>query len=473
MRFEQTLLSNLVSHEDFTRKVIPHLKEEYFKEYSDKKIFGLIESFISKYNVVPSKEALSIELGNVNGMKEVEYEECLRKVGELYSTQPEQNVEWLVEKTEKWCQDSAIYNSILKSVQIIDGSDTELDKGVIPKILSDALSVSFDTSIGHNLFDDFESRYEYYHREEERIRFDLSWLNEVTCGGLPKKTLNCVLAPPNAGKSLLMCSLAAHYMRLGKNVLYITMEMAEERIAERIDCNLMMMSNNDIKGLSKEEFTRRIKNVRMKTPGGLVIKEYPTAGAHAGHFRHLINELRLKKKYKVDVVFVDYMNICLSQRVKNANANSYTVVKSISEELRGLATEQNVLMWSATQTGRQGIGSSEVDMSDISESIGVAATCDFILAWIRTAELDESDTPGMGSAMLKIVKSRFGSTTCNLRHIVGVNYNTMTVYDLDNGSVSDTGYVVKKTSEETVFSKIPDPTVHFEEKRKDFGSIKF
>ena len=270
-----------------------------------------------------------------------------------------------------------------------------------------------------------------------------------------------------------MCSLAAHYMRLGKNVLYITMEMAEERIAERIDCNLMMMSNNDIKGLSKEEFTRRIRNVRLKTPGGLVIKEYPTAGAHAGHFRHLINELRLKKKYKVDVVFVDYMNICLSQRVKNANANSYTVVKSISEELRGLATEQNVLMWSATQTGRQGIGSSEVDMSDISESIGVAATCDFILAWIRTSELDESDTPGMGSAMLKIVKSRFGSTTCNLRHIVGVNYNTMTVYDLDNGSVSDTGYVVKKTSEETVFSKIPDPTVHFEEKRKDFGSIKF
>lgn len=472
MRFEQTLLSNLVSHEDFTRKVIPHIREEYFKEYSEKKVFDLIDNFLTKYNKIPSKDVLTIELSNVSGLKEVEYEECVRVVNEMFSQQPEQNVEWLVEKTEKWCQDSAIYNSILQSVQIIDGSDTSLDKGAIPKILSDALSVSFDTSIGHNLFDDFESRYEYYHREEERIRFDLSWLNTVTCGGLPKKTLNCVLAPPNAGKSLLMCSLAAHYMRLGKNVLYITMEMAEERIAERIDCNLMMMSNADIKGLSREEFTRRIKNVRLKTPGGLVIKEYPTAGAHAGHFRHLINELKLKKKYKVDVVFVDYMNICLSQRVKNANANSYTVVKSISEELRGLATEQNVLMWSATQTGRQGIGSSEVDMSDISESIGVAATCDFILAWIRTPELDESDTPGMGSAMLKIVKSRFGSTTCNLRHIVGVNYNTMTVYDLDNGSVSDNGYVVRKETEQSVYTNIPDK-FGSEERKKDFGSIKF
>lgn len=472
MRFEQTLLSNLVSHEDFTRKVIPHIREEYFKEYSEKKVFDLIDNFLTKYNKIPSKDVLTIELSNVSGLKEVEYEECVRVVNEMFSQQPEQNVEWLVEKTEKWCQDSAIYNSILQSVQIIDGSDTSLDKGAIPKILSDALSVSFDTSIGHNLFDDFESRYEYYHREEERIRFDLSWLNTVTCGGLPKKTLNCVLAPPNAGKSLLMCSLAAHYMRLGKNVLYITMEMAEERIAERIDCNLMMMSNADIKGLSREEFTRRIKNVRLKTPGGLVIKEYPTAGAHAGHFRHLINELKLKKKYKVDVVFVDYMNICLSQRVKNANANSYTVVKSISEELRGLATEQNVLMWSATQTGRQGIGSSEVDMSDISESIGVAATCDFILAWIRTPELDESDTPGMGSAMLKIVKSRFGSTTCNLRHIVGVNYNTMTVYDLDNGSVSDNGYVVRKETEKSVYTNIPDK-FGSEERKKDFGSIKF
>lgn len=474
MRFEHTILSNLVTNEEFARKSIPHLSEDYFKEYTDKRIFNLIEDFISKYNKLPTKEILTIEVSNINGMKEVEFETCTNLVNDIFSNPPERSTnEWLLEKTEKWCQEAALYNSILKSVQIIEGREKDLDRGAIPKILSDALAVSFDTSIGHNLFDDADSRYDYYHRNEERIKFDIEWLNVVTNGGLPKKTLNCVLAPPNAGKSLLMCSLAAHYMRQGKNVLYITMEMAEERIAERIDSNLMMMSSEDIKKLSREEFSRRLSNVRKKTPGGLVIKEYPTAGAHAGHFRHLLEELRMKKKFDVDIVFVDYMNICLSQRVRNSNANSYTIVKSISEELRGLAVEQGVMIWSATQTVRGSLGSSEVDMADISESFGVAATCDFILAWIRTQELDESTTPGHASAMMKIIKSRFGSTTSNLRHIVGVNYNTMTVYDMENGgSVGDSGYVVSKRTTD-VYTSIPDKPVFGEERKKSFGGIKF
>lgn len=468
MKFEQTLLSNLVKQESFTRKVIPHLKESYFKDYSEKLVFNLIESFVSKYNRLPTKEALLIELGNTSGIKEREYEDGCKIIEVSYEAEPEPNVDWLVEKTEKWACDCAIYNGILQSVAILEGNEKTLDKGAIPQLLSEALSVSFDSSIGHSLFDDADSRFDYYHREEERIRFDLDWLNIVTNGGLPKKTLNCVLAPPNAGKSLFMCSLAAHYMRQGKNVLYISMEMAEERIAERIDCNLMMMSNEDIKRLSREEFKKRLQNVRSKTPGGLVVKEYPTAGAHAGHFRHLINELKLKKKYNVDVVFVDYMNICLSQRVKNGNANSYTIVKSISEELRGLAVEQNVILWSATQTGRSGIGSSEIDMTDISESIGVAATCDFILAWIRTPDLDETN-----SAMLRIIKSRFGSTTTNLRHIVGVDYEKMTVFSLESGGqVSDSGYVVKKETVDP--TELPWSDKPFGgEKKKDFGSIKF
>lgn len=464
--FEQTLISNLLTSEAYCRKVVPYVKEEYFSDYGQKLVYRLISNYVAKYNSVPTKEALLIEVEGVNGIKEREYEEATKLITEVASKEPENNLDWLIEKTETWCQDRAVYNAILEAVSIIDGSNKEKDKGALPQILSEALGVSFDTTIGHDYFDNAQERYEYYHRAEEKIKFHIQWLNQITNGGVPRKTLNGILAPMNAGKSLVLCDFAAHYMRQGLNVVYISMEMAEERITERIEQNLMNMTSNELRLLDKKAFAKRLVDVKKRTPGRLVVKEYPTAGAHAGHFRHLLNELAVKKKFKADVLIVDYLGICLSQRVRGANANSYTIVKSISEELRGLCVEFNLIGWTASQTTRAGIGNSDIEMSDVSESIGIAATLDFLLAYIRTKELDAEK-----KAMFKNIKSRYGSTVDNLRALVGVDYDHMALYDLEDGStVDDDGYLRKKVdidNDQALWDKSKNPS------KKDFGSIKF
>ena len=464
--FEQTLIGNLLTSEAYCRKVVPYIKEEYFSDYGQKLVYRLISNYVAKYNSLPTKEALLIEVESVNGIKEREYEEATKLIKEAAGKEPESNLEWLIEKTETWCQDRAVYNAILEAVSIIDGSNKEKDKGALPQILSEALGVSFDTAIGHDYFDNAQERYEYYHRAEEQIKFHIQWLNQITNGGVPRKTLNGILAPMNAGKSLVLCDFAAHYMRQGLNVVYISMEMAEERITERIEQNLMNMSSNELRLLDKKAFAKRLVDVKKRTPGRLVVKEYPTAGAHAGHFRHLLNELAVKKKFKADVLIVDYLGICLSQRVRGANANSYTIVKSISEELRGLCVEFNLIGWTASQTTRAGIGNSDIEMSDVSESIGIAATLDFLLAYIRTKELDAEK-----KAMFKNIKSRYGSTVDNLRALVGVDYDHMALYDLEDGSaVDDDGYLRKKVdidNDQALWDKSKNPS------KKDFGGIKF
>lgn len=464
MRFEEVVLTNLLKNEDFCRKVIPHLKTEYFKDHPDRILFKIVKDFVVEYNKIPTREAVVIELGNISGLKEREYEGTQDLLTTIWEGDREPNNDWLVSKTEKWCQDAAVYNSILSAVSIIDGS-SKLDVGSIPNMLQEALGVSFSTSIGHDLFDDAESRYEFYHTKEERLKCNIDWLNESTGGGFPRKTLNLILAPTNSGKTLLMCSMAADYVRLGYNVLYITLEMAEERIAERIDANLMMMDIDEMKLLDKAAFIRRMNKVRESTPGKLVIKEYPTASAHSGHFRHLVQELKTKKKFKPDIIFVDYIGICLSQRA-GGDANSYTTLKAVSEELRGLAAEFNAVVVSSAQTNRNGMGSNDLEMTDISDSTGQLMTADFIVAWIRTEELDASK-----NAMMKILKSRYGSTVDNKRSLVAVDYGKMTVSSVNGKMINDEGYIAPTKQEKTGIDW--SGTGMKSGQKKDYGSIKF
>lgn len=428
MKLEQTILKHLIYSDEFLRKVLPFLKEEYFSDRTEKAIFNEITSFTNTYNSTPTVEALVLAVKERRNLTDVEVEKSETYLKEVEQTKSEiSQIQWLVDKTEKFCQEKAIYNAVLGSISILDGKDKTNDKGQIPKILSDALGVSFDTSVGHDYLENSDERYEFYHRKEERIPFDLDYFNKITKGGLPAKTLNIALAGTGVGKSLFMCHVAAGAMSQGRNVLYITMEMAEEKIAERIDANLLNVALDDLLDLPKEMYDKKVAKVKSKTTGKLIIKEYPTASASATHFRTLLNELYLKKSFRPDIIFIDYLNICCSARIKpGANINSYTYVKSIAEELRGLAVEFGVPVVSATQTTRSGFTSSDPGLEDTSESFGLPATADLMFALITSEELEE-----LGQIMVKQLKNRYNDPTYYKRFTVGVDRSKMRLYDVE------------------------------------------
>jgi len=428
MKLEQTILKHLIYSEDFLRKVLPFLKSEYFTDRTEKTLYNEIAAFANTYNLPPSIEAVGIAIADLRSVTEDEVEKCETYLKEIEDTKTEQSqIQWLVDKTEKFCQEKAIYNAVLGSISILDGKDKTNDKGQIPKILSDALAISFDTSVGHDYLADSDERYEFYHRKEERIPFDLEYFNKITKGGLPRKTLNIALAGTGVGKSLFMCHVAAGAMSQGYNVLYITMEMAEEKIAERIDANLLNVTIDDLMTLPKESYDKKVARVKSKTTGKLIIKEYPTASASVTHFRTLLNELNLKKSFIPDLIFVDYLNICCSARIKaGSNINSYTYVKSIAEELRGLAVEFNVPIMSATQTTRSGFTSSDPGLDDTSESFGLPATADMMFALITSEELEE-----LGQMMVKQLKNRYADPTYYKRFTIGVDRSKMKLYDVE------------------------------------------
>ena len=446
MRMEQLILRNLIFNEDYFRKVLPFLNKDYFNGV-DKLIFTEVSNFASEYNTPPSLEAISISIKEKRNITNEEVEKCEDYVEELHRLDPKNsNEQWLIDKTEKFCQEKAIYNAVLNSISILDGKDKAHEKGAIPKILSDALAVSFDTSIGHDYLENSDARYEFYHRKEERIPFDLDYFNKITKGGLPSKTLNIALAGTGVGKSLFMCHVAAGCLVQGKNVLYITLEMAEEKIAERIDANLLNVKVDELSKLSKEDYDKKVSRVRSKTTGKLIIKEYPTASASATHFRTLLNELHLKRNFRPDIIFIDYLNICTSARIKpGASINSYTYVKSIAEELRGLAVEYSVPVVSATQTTRAGFNSSDPGLEDTSESFGLPATADLMFALISSEELEE-----LGQIMVKQLKNRYSDPTYLKRFTVGVDRSKMKLYDIEDSAqedIADSGY--KKFDDKT------------------------
>ena len=424
-RIETTILRNLIYNEEYSRKVIPFIEPDYFEQRTEKIIFQEITEFIVKYGASITTEALAIEMENRTDLSETEVKESR----ELTSTLDDSPVDhqWLLDTTEKWCRDRAIYLALMESIGIADGQDEKKNRDAIPSILSDALAVSFDNHIGHNYLEDYKERYESYHKKEDRIPFDLEYFNKITKGGLPNKTLNVALAGTGVGKSLFMCHMASSVLLNGSNVLYITMEMAEEKIAERIDANLLNIPIQDLADIPKSSFENKVNNLAKKTHGQLIIKEYPTASAHSGHFKALLNELALKKSFKPDIIFVDYLNICASSRYKgSANINSYTLVKSIAEELRGLAVEAEVPIVSATQTTRSGYGSSDVDLTDTSESFGLPATADLMFALISTEELEQ-----LGQIMVKQLKNRYNDLSVFKRFIVGIDRAKMRLYDCE------------------------------------------
>ena len=430
-RIETSILKNLIYNEEYSRKVIPFIKPEYFEQRSEKVIFEEITNFIVKYGSAITIEALNIETENRTDLTENE----IKEIRELNSSFEETVVDnqWLLDSTEKWCRDRAIYLALMESISLADGKDESKGRDAIPSILSDALSVSFDNHIGHDYLNDYEERYESYHRKEDKIPFDLEFFNKVTKGGLPNKTLNIALAGTGVGKSLFMCHVASSVLLQGKNVLYITLEMAEEKIAERIDANLLNVNIQNIIDIPKPMFGTKVTNLTRKTQGQLIIKEYPTASAHSGHFKALLNELALKKSFKPDIIFVDYLNICASSRYRaNANVNSYSYIKAIAEELRGLAVEANLPIVSATQTTRSGYGSSDVDLTDTSESFGLPATADLMFALISTEELE-----GLNQIMVKQLKNRYNDTTIYKRFVVGIDRAKMRLYDCEQSAQQD------------------------------------
>lgn len=453
MSLEKKILKHILNDDGYVRKTLPFIKSEYFTEASEKIVFNHAFDYYTKYNALPTVEALIIEIDAKKNISEDQYKKVLSLITEINSEEySPQDTDWLVDQTEKFCQDKAIYNAIMQSITILDEHETsKLDKGAIPSILSDALGVSFDNHIGHDFIEDAESRYEFYHRVEERIPFDLDYLNRITKNGLPKKTLNIILAGTGVGKSLFMCHCAAANLTLGKNVLYITLEMAEERIAERIDANLLNVDVDKLVALPKDSYLKKISRMKEKSLGRLIIKEYPTASANATHFKHLLSELKLKRKFMPDIIYIDYLNICSSARVKSgANVNSYTLVKSIAEELRGLAVEFNVPIMSATQTTRGGYDNSDVGITDTSESFGLPATADFMIALISTEELAE-----MNQIMVKQLKNRYSSPDTNKRFVIGVDKAKMKLYDSEDtaqANISDSGQV-HDTKDTPVFDK--------------------
>jgi replicative DNA helicase len=421
---EDLVVASLLHNTDFTRKTLPHIKTDYFENYNNKVIFEELSSYFTQYDNLPTKEALRIEIESRSDLNETTFTE-VKQTLDLATEEPHE-IDWLVHTSEKWCRDRAIYNALLESIQIADGNSETMGRDAIPSILSNALSVSFDNSVGHDYLDDADQRYQFYHRVEEKIPFDIELLNKVTKGGLSKKTLNVALAGTGVGKSLFMCHCAAANLAAGYNVLYITLEMAEEKIAERIDANLMNIPVQKLETLPKPMFDSKIEKVQNKTQGRLLIKEYPTASAHVGHFKALLQELSIKKAFVPDIIYVDYLNICSSSRYKGAIVNSYTFVKSIAEELRGLAGEHNVPIVSATQTTRSGYGNSDVDLTDTSESFGLPATADFMVALISTDEMEE-----LNQIMVKQLKNRYNDPTVNKRFVVGIDRAKMRLYDCE------------------------------------------
>ena len=427
-RIEQVILENLIKDDAYVRKVIPFLKPEYFMQYEDKKVFDIIHSFVEKYNNPPSKQAIILAVNEDTSLNEDSHAKCMEVINTLNGD--EVNRDWLVDETEKFCKDKALYLGVMESIQIIDGKKQDMSTDALPSILSEALSVGFDTNIGHDFIEDAEKRYDFYHRLEEKVEFDLDMFNKITEGGLSNKTLNIALAGTGVGKSLFMCHMASAAIANGHNVLYITMEMAEERIAERIDANLMNIPIMDLKEMSKPMFQDRIGLLKDKFEGRLIVKEYPTASAHAGHFKALLNELKLKRNFHPNIIFIDYLNICSSSRFRpGSSANSYTIIKSIAEELRGLAVEQDVPIVSATQTTRGGYGNSDVDLTDTSESFGLPATADLMFAIISTEELEQ-----LGQFMIKQLKNRYADPTRNKRFMIGVDRSKMKLYDLEDSA---------------------------------------
>ena len=428
---EKTTLSNLVFNEDYCRKVLPFLKPDYFDIREERIVFEEITNFVDKYKKMPTKVSLEIEIENRKDLTEVEHGKVVELIQSL--NPDEVDFEWLVDTTEKFCKDKAIYNAVVEGISIIDGKDKKRSPDAIPSILTDALAVSFDNAVGHDYFDDSDKRFEFYHKIEERIPFDLDFFNKITKGGLPQKTLNIALAGTGVGKSLFMCHMAANCLSQGKNVLYITLEMAEERIAERIDANLMNISMEDLQNLGKQMFTDKMSKITKKTKGKLIVKEYPTATAHSSHFRGLIKELAIKKSFRPDIMFIDYLNICASSRFKGAqNVNSYMYVKAIAEELRGLAVETNVPIMSATQTTRSGFVSTDVGLEDTSESFGLPATADLMFALISTEELEE-----LNQICVKQLKNRYNDPTMNKRFVIGIDRAKMRLYDVEVDAQQD------------------------------------
>ena len=441
-RLEQTILKNLIQNEEYTRKVLPYIKSEFFSERDEEFLFKQIKEYFLKYKSVPTPEALIIDIDEKDDVDAQLLSDTIRLVGELKVDNIKTPEKWLEDSTETWCKDRAVYNGVMNSIEIIqsDGS-----KGEIPDILRDALSVSFDTNIGHDFLDDWEPRYDFYHTEEERVPFDLELMNKITKGGMPNKTLNICMAGTGVGKSLFMCHVAASCLVQGKNVLYVTLEMAEEKIAERIDANLLDVSLNDLQDLPKSMYKKKIKRVQEKTKGKLIIKEYPTASAHSGHMRHLLQELDLKRSFTPDIIFIDYLNICSSFRIRpGSNMNTYTYVKAIAEEMRGLAVEFNVPIMSATQTNRAGFVSTDIGLEDTAESFGLPATADFMFALISTEDLQELD-----QIMVKQLKNRYNDPTYHRRFVLGVDRPKMRLYDCEQTAqdeLVDIGPVFDKTA---------------------------
>jgi replicative DNA helicase len=439
IRLEQTILKNLIYNEAFTRKVIPFIRTDYFSEDAERIVFKEVFEFTNTYKNLPSHEALVINLTESKSLTEPQVRASIELLNEIKESKDETvELAWITEQTEKFCQDKAIYNAIMESVHILDDKQSKKSKGEIPKLLSDALGVSFDSNVGHDYMQDFDDRYDFYHRVESRIRFDLDIFNKITKGGLPVKTLNIALAGTGVGKSLFMCHMAGSCLSQGHNVLYITLEMAEEKIAERIDANLLNADFNELHTMSKSDYERKFEALRTKTHGKLIIKEYPTASASSLHFRALLNELALKKSFRPDIIFIDYLNICSSARIKpGGNVNSYTYIKSIAEELRGLAVENNLPIVSATQTTRSGFTNSDPGLEDTSESFGLPATADFMFALISNEELE-----GLNQILVKQLKNRYSDPNAFKRFVVGVDRTKMRLYDVEDSAqqgITDSG----------------------------------
>jgi len=449
-KVEFLILRNLLYNEEYLRKVIPFIKSEYFEDQKQKIVFEEILKFVGEYNQLVTKEALCIEIERRTDITDDSFKDVVDLVTGLKNESSE--FDWLIDTTEKWCRDRAIYLALMDSIQIADGKEKEKGRDAIPSILSDALAVSFDNHIGHDYLQDYEERYESYHKKEDKIEFDLEYFNKITKGGIPNKTLNIALAGTGVGKSLFMCHVASSVLLQGKNVLYITLEMAEEKIAERIDANLLNVNIQDITDLPRQMFESKVTNISDKTQGTLIIKEYPTASAHSGHFKALLNELALKKSFKPDIIFIDYLNICASSRYRaGSNVNSYSFIKAIAEELRGLAVEFNLPIFSATQTTRSGYGSSDVELTDTSESFGLPATADLMFALISTEDLEP-----LNQIMVKQLKNRYNDPTMNKRFVVGIDRAKMRLYDCEQNAqddIVDSGQEEEYTPEEKVFKK--------------------
>ena len=450
---ERTALTQLVTNEEYARKVLPFLKSDYFSDKTERTIFEEISKFVDKYNKIPTQTSLEIEVQSRKDLNETDYSKVVDVIKTLKPT--DVDFDWLVDTTEKFCKDKAVYNAIVEGISIIDGKDKKRDADAIPSILTDALAVGFDNRVGHDYLLDYDDRFEFYHKIEEKIPFDLEFFNKVTKGGLPPKTLNIALAGTGVGKSLFMCHVAANCLSQGRNVLYITLEMAEERIAEIIHANLMNISIDDLNELPKQMFDDKINKIIKKTSGKLIVKEYPTASAHTAHFRGLIKELAIKKTFKPDIIFVDYLNICASSRFKGAqNVNSYMYVKAIAEELRGLAVETNVPIMSATQTTRSGFVSSDIGLEDTSESFGLPATADFMFALISNEELDD-----LNQIAVKQLKNRYNDPTMNKRFVLGIDRAKMRLFDVDSSEqmeLVDSGQEDLVVFDKTDFNKYDD-----------------